>query len=57
MTDDDIMPLCFTCTHLIDGTDTCTAFPSGIPDDFLSGDMEHTKPYQGDTVIMYESII
>ena len=45
---------CSTCSQRFDSIDfTCRAFPSGIPDDILSGDNKHQAPVpdQGNEVI------
>lgn len=34
---------CFHCANW-NVSDTCTAFPDGIPDEILSGENDHTKP-------------
>ena len=49
------LPLCISCKWFIDGG-TCKAFPKGIPDDFLTGELQHTIPYPGDNGIQYEPI-
>lgn len=36
--------LCFRCIHIHEDNHTCAAFPKGIPDVFITGDKEHTKP-------------
>ena len=35
---------------------TCQAFPDKIPNEILSGDNKHTKPFPGDNGIQYERI-
>jgi len=32
----------------------CLAFPDGIPDDILGGEVDHTQPHDGDHGIQYE---
>ncbi len=48
--------LCGQCRHKHMGKATCKAFPGGIPDLFLSGEAEHTKPYKNDDGIRFESL-
>lgn len=33
---------------------TCVAFPEGIPDKFILGEVDHTVPYTGDNGITFE---
>lgn len=47
-------PQCHTCIHW-NGDLTCSAFQEGIPLEILTGDVDHTKPYQGDGGILYEA--
>lgn len=49
------MPSCITCEYFIDGG-TCQAFPAGIPDPILIGDIYHTIPYPGDNGIVYKQL-
>ncbi len=54
------------CMHYIgvvqpDGTEltetnSCDAFPNGIPLEIAYGDNDHTKPYPGDNGIQFEVI-
>lgn len=54
---DIIMSSCILCKHNnVTTGDTCTAFPDGIPDTILSGEVDHKKPYKGDHGIQYEQI-
>ncbi len=33
----------------------CEAFPDGIPKEIAFGDWDHTKPFQGDKGILFET--
>lgn len=50
-------PLCATCRHFRDVDEiglTCDAFPAGIPDDILTGELDHREPVAGDNGLQYE---
>lgn len=50
---------CFNCIHLVEsGSDKpiCLAFPEGIPEEIITGEVDHSKPYAGDNGFMYEPI-
>lgn len=47
---------CITCKHKLSYGSFCLAFPDGIPDTILSGEIDHKKPYKGDHGIQYEPI-
>ncbi len=47
-------PACVACRHKHPTGPTCTAFPAGIPDQFLEGLSVHDSPYPGDGGIMFE---
>ena len=32
----------------------CKAFPKGIPNEIIDGDVKHNKPYEGDNGIQFE---
>ena len=43
--EDIVKPVCLYCKHLSkDGTETCNAFPNGIPKVILKGQNDHIKP-------------
>jgi hypothetical protein len=49
------LPPCAFCLHLLDGKPMhCRAFPDGIPDDILFGNVDHKSPYPGDRGIQFE---
>lgn len=38
------------------GIPTCVAFPEGIPEVILTGDFDHSKPFEGDNGFRYQPI-
>jgi hypothetical protein len=44
---------CHRCQRWLKGTLICEAFPDGIPLGFLTGELDHTKPYPGDNGLRY----
>ena len=46
-------PECINCLHWIKDW-KCDAFPNGIPDDIMYGDMDHRSPYKGDNGFQFE---
>jgi hypothetical protein len=34
----------------------CLAFPEGIPEEIITGEVDHSKPYPGDNGILYAPI-
>lgn len=49
--------LCLGCAHLREGTETCEAFPNGIPTPIWNGQNRHRRPYPGDRGIVYEPLL
>lgn len=47
---------CATCKHKRLNIDRCDAFPSGIPQNILTGKNKHKRKYPGDNGIQYEPI-
>lgn len=53
---------CASCKHYRglkpvgewDTQQVCDAFPDGIPEELLVGDVDHRKPYPGDNGIRFE---
>lgn len=58
------MPQCLACKHWFspldregdDETQTCAAFPDGIPDDIWWNRADHRQPYDGDNGIQWEAL-
>lgn len=52
----DIQPMCTACAHL-DRTaesQTCAAFPEGIPEEIWTNQHDHHTPYPGDQGVRFE---
>lgn len=50
-------PLCATCEHFHTEnkeSNTCDAFPDGIPWEIIKGKVDHREPYEGDNGIQYK---
>jgi len=49
---------CPNCSNLIMTEEflVCSAFTKGIPEEILTGEVDHTKPYKGDNGIQFEPI-
>ncbi|EGW55178.1 hypothetical protein QQ73_12980 [Candidatus Endoriftia persephone str. Guaymas] len=48
---------CMNCLHRIDsveGSLICLAFPDGIPEAIVTGEVDHSRPYPGDNGFQYE---
>jgi hypothetical protein len=54
----DFDAICIGCKHFkinkLEFSYSCDAFPDGIPDEILSGEFIHDKPFAGDNGIQYE---
>lgn len=50
-------PICEDCKHLDEDLKgyACSAFPAGIPEDIIMGDIDHHKPTLGDNGIQFEA--
>lgn len=46
---------CISCQHY-QGAITCDAYPDGIPIEIITGEHDHTQPYEGDNGIRFEPI-
>ena len=46
---------CSLCRHYARVAHVCDAFPDGIPEPILRGDVDHTRPYSGDHGVQFES--
>jgi len=51
-----VLTPCHTCQHRITGW-TCAAFPKVIPQEILTGENLHRKPYGGDNGIQWKERI
>ena len=50
---------CLNCMHLLDAGDgplNCLAFPEGIPEEIVTGQVDHSTPYEGDLGFRYTPI-
>jgi hypothetical protein len=47
-------PQCLSCVHSLPWA-RCKAFPHGIPQDILSNQHDHHKPYPGDHGVLFEA--
>lgn len=52
---------CSNCVNLSnavnkEGRPVCMAFPDGIPEEIITGDADHSKPYPGDHGFQYDPI-
>lgn len=47
---------CPSCKHYRVGLLACDAFPDGIPYEVISGQHDHTKPYEGDNGIRFDPL-
>ena len=48
---------CINCLNLIEsepGGMVCLAFPEGIPEEIVTGEVDHSKPYPGDHGFLYD---
>ncbi len=48
---------CMNCIHRLDAGDgplACLAFPDGIPEAIVTGQVDHSKPYPNDRGIRFE---
>lgn len=53
---DPVSPQCFQCTHFDLALMNCVAF-SRIPEEIITNQFDHKKPYPGDHGIQFEQII
>lgn len=53
-----IAPICYDCKYFDKDNSykwfKCKAYPKGIPDEIISNEIDHTKPYKGDNGIQFE---
>ena len=48
--------ICWKCAHKHLGAATCAAFPAGIPQAVILGDVDHREPVEDDNGIQFEPI-
>ena len=53
--------ICNKCVHILptptgESYPRCKAFPKGIPEVILTGEVDHRKPFKGDNGIQFEAI-
>jgi len=56
----DRLPLCATCLHFrheVRDSESCAAFPLGIPKSILTWRADHRKPVKDDHGIRYEKSV
>lgn len=46
---------CNSCGWVNDDGLTCKAFPQGIPEEILIGQVQHTGPYPGDNGLRFKA--
>lgn len=46
-------PICYKCSRKFVGQLACQAYPDGIPDDIIDGEVEHTRPLPYDGGLQY----
>ncbi len=51
--------ICNKCRHILptpagESYPRCKAFPTGIPEEILTGEFDHHKPFEGDNGIQFE---
>jgi hypothetical protein len=44
---------CMRCKHFL-GRLTCLAYPTGIPEEILTGEVDHSEPQEGDHDIQFK---
>ena len=53
-------PICMKCKRYRDKDGkqgmNCDAYPNGIPIEILTGEHDHTEPYEGDHGIQFEPV-
>ena len=53
------VPMCMECANLLGAKKeklSCLAFPAGIPETIITGDHDHTEPFNGDRGILFKPL-
>lgn len=51
-----VLGMCLACKWKAKGSNTCKAFPGGIPDPIQWGDFDHRNEWPGDGGIRFEAV-
>ena len=51
-----VLGMCLSCKWKAGGSNTCKAFPAGIPEEIQGGDFDHRNAHPGDHGIRFEAV-